>query len=130
MKTTMLTLCMALILIGGLIVSADANQLRQILWQDLIPETQAFDDPFEALSQDQLADLSFVARVRHHTDLPLAVGFGVSTAEQAGEVARYADGVIIGSSLVDIVRKSESVDAAVSGVRAFLEGAARAVDAK
>lgn len=64
MKTTMLTLCMVLMLIGGLMVSADANQLRQILWQDLIPETQAFDDPFEALTQDQLEDLSFVARVR------------------------------------------------------------------
>ncbi len=47
----------------------------------------------------------FVARVRRHTSLPLAVGFGVSTAEQAGAVARYADGVIIGSALVDIVRR-------------------------
>jgi tryptophan synthase alpha chain len=69
----------------------------------------------------------FVARVRRYTDLPLAVGFGVSTAEQAGEVARYADGVIIGSSLVNIVRKSESIDAAVTEVRAFMQDAAKAV---
>jgi hypothetical protein len=52
------------ILISGLMVSVEASQIRQISWQDLIPETQAFDDPFEALTQDQLADLSFVARVR------------------------------------------------------------------
>jgi len=71
----------------------------------------------------------FVARVRRHTDLPLAVGFGVSTAEQAGEVARYADGVIIGSSLVDMVRRSEHFDSAVSQVRRFMEGAAQAVGA-
>jgi tryptophan synthase alpha chain len=72
----------------------------------------------------------FVARVRRHTDLPLAVGFGVSTAEQAGEVARYADGVIIGSSLVDIVRKSESIDAAVSKLQTFMEAAAIAVSTR
>jgi hypothetical protein len=64
MKTTMLTIYMVLMLIGGLMVSADANQIRQISWQDLIPETHAFDDPFKALTQDQLEDLSLVARVR------------------------------------------------------------------
>jgi tryptophan synthase alpha chain len=74
------------------------------------------------------ADLpDFVARVRRHTDLPLAVGFGVSTVEQAGAVARYADGVIIGSSLVDVVGKSESVDEALPKVRSFLEEASTAV---
>lgn len=71
----------------------------------------------------------FVARVRSHTDLPLAVGFGVSSAAQAGEVARYADGVIIGSSLVDIVRKNEDMDAALGGMRSFLKEAAEAVSA-
>ncbi len=56
------------------------------------------------------ADLpEFVARLRRHTDLPLVVGFGVSTAEQADEVAGYADGVIIGSALVDMVAQSKSL---------------------
>lgn len=41
-----------------------------------------------------------VARVRSVTDLPVAVGLGVSTPEQAHEVAQYADGVIIGSALI------------------------------
>jgi len=76
------------------------------------------------------ADLpEFVARVRRHTSLPLAVGFGVSTAEQAGSVARYADGVIIGSALVDIVRESESVEEALPRLRSFLEEAGEAVAA-
>ncbi len=73
---------------------------------------------------------AFVERVRRYTDLPLAVGFGVSTAEQAGEVARFADGVIIGSSLVDIVRRGEDLDDALAGVREFLTGAGEAVGAR
>lgn len=44
------------------------------------------------------ADL--VARTRVQSTLPVAVGLGVSTGEQAGEIARYADGVIVGSAFV------------------------------
>jgi tryptophan synthase alpha chain len=74
------------------------------------------------------ADLpEFVARVRRHTSLPLAVGFGVSTVEQAGAVARFADGVIIGSALVDLVKKAVESGSALTGVRSFLEDAVRAV---
>ncbi|HEY5336115.1 MAG TPA: tryptophan synthase subunit alpha, partial [Mycobacteriales bacterium] len=43
---------------------------------------------------------ALVDRVRRHTDLPVAVGLGVSTGSQAAEVAAYADGVIVGSALV------------------------------
>jgi tryptophan synthase alpha chain len=42
----------------------------------------------------------FVARVRRHTSLPLAVGFGISSGAQAAAVAQVADGVIVGSALV------------------------------
>ncbi len=42
----------------------------------------------------------FVGRVRQHTDLPLAVGFGISTPAQAAAVAALADGVIVGSALI------------------------------
>lgn len=45
-----------------------------------------------------LSDL--VARVKAHTDLPVAVGFGISTPEQAARVASAADAVIVGSALV------------------------------
>ena len=41
-----------------------------------------------------------VARIREHTGLPVAVGLGVSTGAQAGEVAGFADGVIVGSAFV------------------------------
>lgn len=48
------------------------------------------------------ADLTeSVARVQGATRLPVAVGFGISTAEQARTVARLADGVVVGSALVD-----------------------------
>lgn len=44
-----------------------------------------------------------VARTRPHTNLPIAVGLGVSTGEQAAEVAKYADGVIVGSAFIRLV---------------------------
>jgi tryptophan synthase alpha chain len=44
-----------------------------------------------------------VGRVRAATKLPIAVGFGISSAEQASAVARHADGVVVGSALVDIL---------------------------
>ncbi len=50
------------------------------------------------------ADLvDFIQRVRAATDKPLAVGFGISTPEQAAQVAELADGVIVGSALIDAV---------------------------
>jgi tryptophan synthase alpha chain len=44
-----------------------------------------------------------VARIKRHTKLPIAVGFGVRTAEQARAIAATADGVVVGSALVDAV---------------------------
>lgn len=41
-----------------------------------------------------------VAEIRRHTDLPVAVGFGISTPEQAAEVARQSDAVVVGSAIV------------------------------
>ncbi len=41
-----------------------------------------------------------VARIRRHTDMPVCVGVGVSTPEQAAEVCEVADGVVVGSALV------------------------------
>ena len=45
-----------------------------------------------------------VARVRAQTDLPVAVGLGVSTGAQAAQVATFADGVVVGSALVTALR--------------------------
>ncbi len=45
-----------------------------------------------------------VARLRRHTDLPIAVGFGIKTADQAAAVARVADAAVVGSAIVDTVK--------------------------
>jgi len=52
-----------------------------------------------------------VRRLRAVSDLPIAVGFGISTAEQIGEVWRFADAAVIGSAIVDQIEKlSDSPD--------------------
>lgn len=71
---------------------------------------------------DNLADI--VASIRAATDRALYVGFGVSTPQQAAEVARYADGVIIGSALIRMMQETQSV----SAVEEFLEEVERALD--
>lgn len=49
----------------------------------------------------------FIARVRRAARQPLCVGFGISTPEQAGEVARLADGVIVGSKIIQLMEKGD-----------------------
>ncbi|KAG0341265.1 tryptophan synthetase [Podila humilis] len=49
---------------------------------------------------------SLVSRIRRHTDLPLAVGFGVSNREQFQAVGAHADGVVIGSRIITVLRDS------------------------
>ncbi|MGI6456184.1 MAG: tryptophan synthase subunit alpha [bacterium] len=46
-------------------------------------------------------------RVRKYTDLPIAVGFGVSTPEQARKIAHHADGVVIGSAIVRVIEETQ-----------------------
>jgi tryptophan synthase alpha chain len=47
-----------------------------------------------------------VARIKRHTNLPVAVGFGVKNAANAEAIARQADGVVVGTALVDALRCS------------------------
>jgi len=47
-----------------------------------------------------------VARIKRHTPLPVAVGFGVRDAERARAIAEGADGVVVGSALIDVLRES------------------------
>ena len=44
-----------------------------------------------------------VRRIRAHTDLPLALGFGISRPEHVAEVGGYADAAVVGSALVSVV---------------------------
>ena len=56
-----------------------------------------------------------VARIKAHTSLPVMVGFGVKTGEQAAAIAAHADGVVVGSALVNAVRDSLDGGKATSG---------------
>ncbi len=47
-----------------------------------------------------------IARLRRHTDLPIAVGFGIRNAEQAAAIARSADAAVIGSAIVTTIQES------------------------
>jgi tryptophan synthase alpha chain len=63
-----------------------------------------------------------VRRMRQFSQLPIAVGFGISNAEQVRDVQRYADAVVVGSAIVaEMERLSESPDL-VEAVTAFLTG--------
>lgn len=53
----------------------------------------------------------FMARVRKHTDLPLAIGFGIGTGKQAETVGKIANGVIVGSALVKAAGEPDGVEA-------------------
>jgi len=81
---------------------------------------------------------SAVGRIKRHTELPVAVGFGVKTPEQAAAIAAGADAVVVGSALVEAVRGSlnadgratnETVDA-VSGLVARLAEGVRSARPK
>ena len=72
-----------------------------------------------------------VKRIKRHSKLPVCVGFGVRTAEQVRAIAQGADGVVVGSALVDTVRKhlgadgkatAETVTAVANLVRALASG--------
>ena len=65
-----------------------------------------------ARAQTSAAAPGLVARVRRVTDLPVGVGLGVSNADQAAEVAGYADAVIVGSAFVRAVLEAGSDAAA------------------
>jgi tryptophan synthase alpha chain len=68
-----------------------------------------------------------VKRIRVHTQLPVAVGLGVSTSEQAHEVARFADGVIVGSAFVKAILEQPDLSKAVAAVIQLSKGFARGV---
>jgi tryptophan synthase alpha chain len=68
-----------------------------------------------------------VARVRRVTDLPVAVGLGVSNPTQAAEVATYADGVIVGSAFIKLVLDSASIEEAIPKVKELAEQLAQGV---
>ena len=69
-----------------------------------------------------------VAHLKSGTDLPIAVGFGVRTPEQAAAIGKVADGVVVGSAIVDIVGKHGA--GAASYVREYVASLRTALGAK
>lgn len=77
--------------------------------------------------------VGLVERVRTHTDLPVAVGFGISTAEHVESVAAFADAAVIGSALVNVIADGppeKAPDRAAKYLRSVWPGTQRQVVAK
>jgi len=82
--------------------------------------------------QDKLAESIglMTARIRQHTGLPIAVGFGISNAEQARQAARHADAIVVGSAVVNQIarlgRAADPVPQATSFVASLAQALKRA----
>jgi len=80
----------------------------------------------DRLEQTSLAEP--VSELRSHTDLPLAVGFGIKDAQSAAAVAEVADGVVIGSALIERLAEAGSESDACQRVADFLAPIRAAMD--
>ncbi|MGP9766614.1 tryptophan synthase subunit alpha [Halomonas sp. AOP13-D3-9] len=72
---------------------------------------------------------SAVNQLREHTELPIAVGFGIRTAEQAATIGRYSDAVVVGSALVDCIEHANTPDEAVEQVHSLVSELAESIRA-
>ena len=68
-------------------------------------------------ARQQLPDdaRKLVRRLRKYTKLPIAVGFGISTAEQFAAVGEFADAAVVGSAIVETIERNPGKEAAVCG---------------
>ncbi len=64
---------------------------------------------------------ALVERIKRHTRLPVAVGFGISNAEHVAQVAEFADAAVIGSAIVALIEKSTE-ESAPGAVSRFIKG--------
>lgn len=71
---------------------------------------------------------SIIARIKQASSTPVAVGFGISTPDQVREIARYADGVIIGSAVVSICALNESEEVRLQKLGAYAREIRAALD--
>jgi tryptophan synthase alpha chain len=68
-----------------------------------------------------------IAELRKISDLPIAVGFGISNPDQAREVSQHADAVVVGSAIVDLIAKHGDKPEMVEKVGAFARELAKAI---
>ena len=83
---------------------------------ELLRENLALELPLEGILltlYDARLNLSqqVAAEIKQHTDVPVALGFGIGTPEQVAEVAQFADGVVVGSAIVKAFHNLPLADA-------------------
>ncbi len=74
---------------------------------------------------DTIAEMT--GKIRAHTDLPIAVGFGISNPEQAKTVAQFGDAIVVGSAIVNRIAELGQKPELVSRVAGFVESLAKAI---
>jgi tryptophan synthase alpha chain len=67
-----------------------------------------------------------VQRIRRHTAMPVALGFGISRPEHVTEVGRYADAAVVGSALVSLVAETAGTPDAIARIEAYVTSLKRA----
>ena len=75
-----------------------------------------------ARSELARGDRGIGARDPRVSDVPVCVGFGVSTPEHAREVGRFADGVVVGSALIEAIQRAGPGAAAIDAAARFVAG--------
>lgn len=61
-----------------------------------------------------------VRRIRAHTDMPVALGFGISRPEHVAEVGRYADAAVVGSALVSLIAETAGTSDAIGRIESYV----------
>jgi tryptophan synthase alpha chain len=110
------------VLVTDLPVEEADEYLRAMREHDLAPVFLAAPtSPDERLKRIAAASRGFVyaqklvRRLRRVTELPVAVGFGISNAEQFAEVGKFADAVVVGSAIVETIERNRGREAAAVG---------------
>ena len=128
-KTTLLRLITGQVIADGGAIDVAGENLRAISRTNLYVLRRRMGMLFQ--NGAMLTDLSVFENVafplREHTDLPVAVGLGVNTRDQAAEVAAFADGVIVGSAFVRRIAQAPGPDEAVAAVRVLTADLAEGV---
>ena len=83
-------------------------------------------------SADAAAVQKDVARLRHHTKLPIAVGFGIKTAAEVKAIAAHCDAAVVGSAIVDVLaaaskKHGAAADKIAADVHSFVRDLAAGV---
>ena len=64
-----------------------------------------------------------VSRIKQSTDLPVCIGFGIKTPEQAAEMAAVADGAVVGSAIVEMMGAGKPIADVLAFVKTLADGA-------